>query len=185
MTKTRAAAAATVLLLSLSGCGGGGGDEEPSAASQQSKDDATASKSIADSILASQKSGSGQVFTVSTKDANCIGDGLVEKLGTEKLQKYKLLDKDLKATGSLATTRMFPPDAKSAADAFFGCTDVEAKAKSAVSKNPQLTAPIKKCVTGLLTEKTLRPFLEKTFQGRGQEAQRDLAGPLSKCATRR
>ena len=69
---------------------GGGGDEEPSAASQQSKDDATASKSIADSILASQKSGSGQVFTVSTKDANCIGDGLVEKLGTEKLQKYKL-----------------------------------------------------------------------------------------------
>ena len=184
MTKTRAAAAATVLLLSLSGCGGGG-DEEPSAASKQSKDDATASKSIADSILASQKSGSGQVFTVSTKDANCIGDGLVDKLGTEKLQKYKLLDENLKATGSLASAKMFPPDAESAASAFFDCTDVEAKAKSAVSKNPQLTAPIKKCVTGLLTEKTLRPFLEKTFQGRGQQAQRDLAGPLSKCATQR
>ena len=89
MKKTLVAAGAVVLALGLSSCGGGSND-----------DDAAASKALSDSIMKSQKSGNdaaSSLLTLKQKEADCIGDGLVDKIGTDQLQKYKLLTKDNKA----------------------------------------------------------------------------------------
>ena len=81
MHRALAAVVLAALVLAVGGCG---------------NDDATASKAISDSIMKSRP-GSADLLTMKRKDADCIGDGLVEKVGTEKLQKYGLLTKDNKA----------------------------------------------------------------------------------------
>ena len=45
---------------------------------------------------------------VKQKDADCIGNGLVDKVGTEQLQKYGLLTKDLKLNKDVTTVKMSP-----------------------------------------------------------------------------
>jgi hypothetical protein len=75
MKKTLAAGLLAALTFLLAGCGSGGDD--------------VAAQSISDSIMKEQKkSGSttSQFFTMKQKDADCIGKGLVDKIGTDQLQ---------------------------------------------------------------------------------------------------
>ena len=51
---------------------------------------------------------------------------MVEKIGTDQLVKYGLLDKDLTAgLPQIGQVKLSPSDAKKATDIFFDCTDVE------------------------------------------------------------
>ena len=80
MKTTLAAAAATLLALSLSACGAG-------------NDDAEASKAISASIMKSQNASgneaASQLLSLKKKEADCIGDGLVDKIGTDQLQRVQ------------------------------------------------------------------------------------------------
>ncbi len=175
MHRALPAAALAALVLSVGGCagsdGGGGGNS----------DDAKASKAIADSIMKSGD-GSTQLLSMKRKDADCIGDGLVDKIGTEKLRTYGLLTKDNASKGAINDVSMSAKDAKATTKVLFGCTDVEAMMNAAVSKSGSLPKKVKACVTRTLTEATLRPVFDQMFQGNQDEASKALTGPITKCA---
>jgi hypothetical protein len=169
MTKRLGVALLTVLALSLGGCGGSG-------------DDTKASKAVSDLIM--KPSGSGdatQFLSMKRKDADCIGDGFVDKIGTDKLQKYGLVTKDLKPGTSVSGVKMSADDAKSATDVLFGCTDVEAMMQTALDKSGSIPKKMRSCVDKVLSEDNLRPVVTKTFQGQQDEATKGLTGPITKC----
>jgi hypothetical protein len=169
MNKSLAATLTAVLALGLTSCG--------------NNDDATASKAISDSIIKSQKGSTGQtqILDLKKKEADCIGDGLVDDIGTERLQKYKLLTKDLKAGKQVTAVTMNAADAKSATGVLFTCTDVPKMMQTAVAKTGQLPASMKTCVNKALNEKNLRPMFEKQFNGKGEEATQGLLKAMSAC----
>ncbi len=207
MTKTLASAAVTALLLSVSACSGGdagpSGDasSSPSAASpagtpaetgssaagsgsltpQESK----AAASIAKSIMNSQQTAgsASQFFSMDQQAADCIGTGLVDKIGTDKLQAYKLLDKDLTSRSSVTDTKMAAGDARAATGVLFGCTDVQGMMKKAITKSGNVTAEMRTCVDEALTEPTLRTMFTQIFRGKPEAAQAALVAPMMKCAT--
>lgn len=170
MTKTLTAAVLTVLALTLSACG--------------SNDDAKAAKSLSESIMKQQKSAGStpQLFSVKQKDADCIGNGMVKKIGTDQLKQYGILDKDLKAKKQVNGVKMSAGDATSATDVFFGCTDILSMVRSAIAKSGTVPARMRTCVDKSLTEATIRPYFVSTFQGKSSQAQRNLTAPMSKCA---
>ena len=170
MSKTLAAAIMTALALAVSACG--------------SNDDAAASKSISDSIMKAQKSSSStsQLFSMKRKDADCIGKGLVDKIGTDQLKKYGLLTKDNKTKNSVTSVKMASGDAKAATGVLFGCTDVETMMKAAMSKSGQIPQAMKPCVNKSLNEKNLRSMFDQIFQGDQKAAQQELVRPMMKCA---
>lgn len=170
MTKTLAAAVLTVLALTLSACGG--------------NDDATASKNISASLMKAQKSGgASQLFTLKKKDADCIGNGFVDKIGTDKLQKYKFLTKDNASAGKIDNLKMSATDATAASTVLFGCTDISTKIKGAITGSGNVPAAMKACIDKALTDKVVRGVITKTFEGRSSEIQKDLTAPLTRCAT--
>ena len=149
MKKLTAASVLGAALLSLTACGGSGSSSSTDAASStRSAQDVKASKSISASIMKGQKAatGSSQLFTMSQKDADCIGNGLVDKIGVEQLQTYKLLDKNLKTRNSVTNAKMSAKDAESASSVLFGCTDVQGMMKKAISKSGNLPPAMKPCV---------------------------------------
>ena len=170
MKKFLAAALLAVLTLSLSGCG---------------NNDAEASKAISDQLIKQQKkSGSAsQFFSLDRKDADCIGDGFVDKIGTENLQKYGVITKDNKAKDGVNNVKMSAKDAKSATSTLFDCTDVEKMMRAAINKAGNIPSSMQSCVNKVLSEDNLRPLFTGVFQGKSSEAQQQLAEPLQKCAT--
>ena len=171
MTKTLAAAAISVLLLTLTACGGGEG----------SSDDEAASKAISDSIMKEQESGSGDVFTMERKEADCIGDGFVEDIGVDKLQEYGFLTEDLKAE-AMTNVTMEPGDAEAATGVLFECADVTQMMSQAMAAGEEVDAATQKCLEDVLTEDKLRSMFTLMFSGKQDQASQEVIAPMMKCA---
>lgn len=170
MKTTRATAALAGLLLTLTACGGGGGG-----------DDAKASKAISDSIMKQQKaSGASDVFQMEQEEAECIGDGFVDKIGTEKLQEYGFLTEDLKTAEELTNVKMSTEDAGNAADTLFDCADVQQMLTESMG---ELDAKTKACIEDVMTEDALRDLFTKMFSGKQDEAGQALIEPMMKCTS--
>jgi hypothetical protein len=169
MRRILAAAGIAALALTATGCG--------------TNDDAKAAKSLSDKIVSSQKSGStSQFFALDRKNADCIGKGFVDKIGTDRLQKYGILDKNLDAKQNVDNVEMSAGDASSATDVFFGCVDVTSMVKKEIAKSGQIPGQMQSCVNRTLTDKNLRPVFTKVFEGNQQDAQKSLVQPMMKCA---
>jgi hypothetical protein len=162
------------LTVSTAGCASsrGGGDE-----------DAKAAREISNAIVTQQKSAQGPaaLLAIRRKDADCVGKGLVDKVGTDNLKKYGVLDKDGKAKKGVTDVKMSAADAASATDVLFGCVDVETRFEKGMAKSGNIAPQLRTCVNRVLTEKTLRSVFSDVFQGR-QGAPQRLVGPLTKCA---
>jgi hypothetical protein len=195
MTRTLTAAVLVVLLFSLGACGGsngsgsgsGSGDSTGSATSSSaggSSHDSAAVKAISDSLMNAQKSGAStsDLLSLDRKDADCIATGLVDKVGTAKLQRYGMLTKDMKVSTSLAGVKMSAGDADATTDVVFSCTDVEAMMQSAMARSGALPKQVRACVSKVMTEARLRPMFSKIFQGKQAAAQQQLTAPLMECA---
>ena len=169
MKKPLAAAVLVALAMTTTGCGNG--------------DDATAAKSISDSIMKDQQSGTSTVMQVKRKDADCIGNGLVDKIGTQKLQKYGLLTKDLKMNKDVTSVHMSTADAGAAADTFFACTDVMGMMRKAMSGGQPIDPKIKACLNDALTKDAVHSMFVSMFSGKQQEATKGLTKAMMKCAT--
>jgi hypothetical protein len=166
MTKTRVTAAVAGLLLVLSACGGGGDDEQ-------------ASKAISDSIMKEQKtSGSSDVFQMKQEEADCIGDGFVDEIGTDKLKEYGFLTEDLKTADKLSEVKMSTEDARAAANTLFDCADVR---KMMTESMGDLDPKTKACLEDVMTEDALRSLFTKMFSGKQDEAGQELIAPMMKC----
>ncbi|MEO5709354.1 MAG: hypothetical protein ABIQ59_06000 [Nocardioidaceae bacterium] len=172
MKKTLAAAGAVVLALGLSSCGGGG-------------DDAAASKSLSDSIMKSQNAGSGaasSLLDLKQKEADCIGQGMVDKIGTDQLIQYKILTKDNKASKDVTAAKMSKGDAATATDVLFGCTDVPGMMNKAMTSSGQVPKEMRACVTKALNDSALRGMFTEVFAGNQDAAKQKLIQPMMKCA---
>jgi hypothetical protein len=171
MKTSLAAATAILLALTLGSCGG--------------NDDAEASQAISASIMKSQSSSgdsASQLLSLKKKEADCIGSGLVDKIGTDQLKQYKLLTKDNKAGQDVTQVKMSKGDAESATDVLFGCTDVPAMMKKAMNSSGQVPAQMRACVDKTLNEQALRGMFTNVFQGNEEQAKKDLITPMMRCA---
>lgn len=170
------ASAVTALTLTLTGCGG---------QSQEATQDDRAATAISDSIIKSQRQ-SGQstegMFQMTRKQADCIGDGFVSDVGTEKLQKYGFLTKKLKTNESITEITMAPKDAKAASDTLFRCADVASMMSNALAANGGVDAETKKCLDQAITEPRLREMFTLMFQGQQKQANSAVMAPIMECA---
>ncbi|MGZ4428114.1 MAG: hypothetical protein ACXVW2_00735 [Nocardioidaceae bacterium] len=181
MKRTLIAGIAAVLMIAVSACGGG----SSSGGSASSAQDAKASKSISDAIMASQKGGAQQIIIVKRSEADCMGKGLVDKVGTDKLKSYGVLTKDLKTNPkkSFTQAKMSPADAHSAADVVSGCTNLKSMMMQAMSSQlASAPASVKTCIDNALNEQTLHDVYVKLFEGKQQAAGAEFTGPIQKCA---
>ena len=183
MRKTAAAVAIAVLTLGAAGCGNNHDDAHAAAARKARAEQSKAASSLSDKIMSSQRSGSSsQLFSLTRKQADCIGKGFVDKIGTDRLQKYGVLDKSLTAKEGVDNIKMSAPDATSASGVFFDCADVSAMVRKIVARSGQIPQQFQSCVNKALNDDSLRPVFTKVFEGRQQDAQKALVQPIMKCA---
>lgn len=165
MTKTLVASVLAVLTLSLAGCGG-------------SSDDAEAAKAISDSIMEEQGKAASDVFVMKREEADCIGEGFVDNIGTEQLQDYGFLTEDLKTADKMSDVKMSAEDAQSAADTLFDCADVQQMMSKAMGDVP---AEAKECLDEVMTEDALRKMFTLMFSGKQEQASQELIQPMMEC----
>lgn len=156
------AAASLGLLLPLTACAGGSGDEEKAA------------ESISAQIQDSNDAG----LTVSTEEADCIGDGFVDEIGTDQLQEYELLTDDLEAADG-GDAAMSADDAEKAATVFQDCTDIKGLLTEAM-EGQGMPPGASDCVDEVLTEDKMNEFLVSLFQ-EDQEAAAALGQEVVQC----
>lgn len=157
-----ALAACALLLLPVAGCGGNGDDEK-------------AARELSKSLRADDND-----LPVSKKQADCIADDMVENVGTEDLQKYGILDKDLKAKDEVGEVKMSKDDAEGAADAMMNCVDAQKLVVDAVGTS--LGEEAGKCLEDSLEDDAIREFFVGLFSGDQDEASKKLVEPMMKCA---
>lgn len=161
--KTRALAASAAVLLMLTACGGGG-DE------QKAKD------AIAKELMSSSSSD----FSFEQKDADCVAEGMVDKIGVDQLVEYGILTDSMAADKVPSDVKMSDDDADAAADVFVGCMDVSKVIKEALGAG--MTPEMSDCLDKALTDDLLHDFMAAAFKGdTGSDAMAGLTEPLTQC----
>lgn len=162
MKRITTALACAGLFLAMAGCGN---DDEEKAAKN----------------LSASLSKGGQ-FGDNKKDADCIGEQMVERIGIERLQKAGLLTKELTVDESIGDLQMSKPDAKRAAKAITGCTDTEALYEKLLTSSAELSPAVKTCVTDFVTEEAVEKVLAAEFAGDTKARTDLLQKPMMECA---
>lgn len=166
MKKTRSLmlAGGLALSLTLTACGGGG-------------DEAKAAESISQSMMES----SDDSLTVDEKQADCIGKGMVDKIGVDQLKEYGLLNDDLTANESVGEVTMEAKDADGAAETIVGCVDTQKMMADELAADGTLTEEQQKCFSDALDDEAMKKMFSLLFQGKEEEATKDLMGPALSC----
>ena len=169
MNITYAAPVALLLATSglLTGCGG--------------NDDATAAKNIKASILKEDVAGA----ELTSKQAGCLANDIVDKIGVDQLQKYGLLDKNLKVDDKLTDVKLKKKDADSMAGAFTSCVDAEGLIEKQFSQAASgMSDKQQQCIKDVLTKDKVEEILSLTFQGKSADIQNSLRTDLVKHPAR-
>lgn len=135
-----------------------------------------ASKSIADSIMDSN----GGSFVVTQEQADCVGDGFVEEIGTDRLVEYGIITEDLTTDSTIDTVEMSTSDAQSAADVMQDCADVKEIFAGAMGELP---AEAQDCIDEKLTDDVLNKFLVAVFSNDQEAGTQELTAALTECIT--
>lgn len=170
MNKTLVAAVLAVLAVTTTACG---------------SDEDTAAKSISATMMKQQKqgtSGAGDLVHLDQKDADCVGNGLVAKIGTDKLQKYGVLDDNMQMNKNITSVKMSPQDADKAANTFLACTDVMKTMDQAITQSGALDPKVKACIDKALTKGAVHDMFVAMFEGQQQQATKALTAKLMHCA---
>lgn len=158
--KVRTIGTTAALVLLLGACGG--------------SDDETASKAISDSIMDSNSA----TFEVTQEQADCVGDGMVDGIGTEKLVDYGVITEDIKASDGLDSVKMTEDDAGSAADVMQDCADIKDIFTSAMGELPE---EAQTCIDEKLTDDVLHDFLVAVFMDDQDAGTQSMMGALTEC----
>ena len=159
--KIRTLGAVAVLALALTACGG---------------DDEAASKAIADSIMDSND----ETFEVTQEQADCVGEGFVEEIGTDQLIEYGIITEDLETDSTIDTVEMSKSDAESAADVMQDCADIKEIFAGAMGELP---AEAQDCIDEKLTDDVLNKFLVAVFSNDQESGTQELTAALTECLT--
>ena len=166
--RTRTIIAVVALLLASSACGVAGGG-----------DDKKAEEAIAKELMSSNDSS----FKLEQKQADCIGKGMVDKVGVDQMKEYGMLTDDLKADTSPDSVKMSKDDAEATADVFIDCADIDQLLRDQMQLG-DMDPKIADCVDKALTDDLLHDFLVAIFQGdEADAASANLLEPLTKCMT--
>lgn len=159
--KIRTIGATAVLALALTACGA---------------DDEAASKAISDSIMDS----SDQTFKVTQEQADCVGDGMVADIGTDKLVEYGLITEENEPSSGIDSVEMSEDDANSAADVMQECADIKEVFTTAMGEVPEEAAT---CIDENLTDDVLHEFLVAVFMNDQEGGTQNLMTALQDCMT--
>lgn len=158
--KIRTIGVAAALALALTSCG---------------NDDEAASKAIAAGIMDSND----ETFKVTQEQADCLGDGMVDEIGTDQLVEYGLITEDMKENEGIDSVKMNESDAQSAADVMQDCADIKKIFTEAMGTGmPEEAAA---CVDEKLTDDVLNEFLVAIFMDDQEAGQQSLMGALQEC----
>ena len=161
--KIRTLGATAVLVLTLGACGGG--------------DDSEASKAIADSMMESNTEG--ETFQVTQDQADCVGEGLVDEIGTDKIIEYGVLSEELETTeDGIEQVEMSDEDAESAADVMMECADIKEIFTGEMGELPQ---EAQTCIDEKLTDDVLHEFLVAVFKNDQEGGTQNLMTALTEC----
>jgi len=158
--KIRTIGATAVLALALAACGSG--------------DDGEASKAIADSIMDSNDS----TFEVTQEQADCVGDGMVDDIGTDQLVEYGIITEDNEASDGIESVKMSEDDAQAAADVMQDCADIKEIFTGAMEELPE---EAQTCIDEKLTDDVLNEFLVSVFMDDQEAGNEGLMGALTEC----
>ncbi len=159
--KIRTIGATAVLALALAACGG-------------SDDDEAASKAIADSIMDSND----ETFEVTQEQADCVGEGMVEDIGTDQLVEYGIITEDNKAADGIESVKMSEDDAQAAADSMQDCADIKEIFTGAMGELPE---EAQTCIDEKLTDDVLNEFLVAVFMDDQEGGTQNLMTALTEC----
>jgi len=166
---TKLVAVACAALLALTACGGGGDDE--------AKDNIAASLQKADSGLTGETK-------LSDEQADCVAGGMVDDIGTDKLQDYGILKDDNTVDTEAQPDDLEAGDADALAETIVGCVDVGELLKEQMGDQfAQLTDDQQKCISDAFDDETFEKVLSATFQGETPDVGADLQGDMMKCLT--
>ena len=157
--KIRTIGVVVLLALSLTSCG---------------QDEEAASQAISSSIMESND----EAFKVTQEEADCVGDGMVDKIGVDKLTDYGIITEDLKANDGIEDVEMSEGDASSAADVMAGCADIKELFTSAMGEMPE---EAQQCVEENLSDEVLHDFLTAVFMNDQEKGNQELMGALQEC----
>ena len=157
-----------VLLMSLAACG--------------NSDDDTAKANIKASVL-KDSSGVAGGSKLTEAQAQCFADGMVDDVGVDKMQKYKLLDDNLKIIKDASPTNMSAGDADATAGVITKCVDLKKLITDQINSSTQtkLTDTQSKCISDAINEDAIRKGLSASFQGKSDNPMSDMQGALMKC----
>jgi hypothetical protein len=163
MNKRAMGAVLLALALPLSACGSG--------------DDEKAARSISKELRGDQ----GSEMALDKKQSDCVAEGFVDEIGTEKLQEYGMLDKNFEAK-STDELKMAEADAEKAATTFEDCAPVKKMMLSAFEQQ-EMPAEAQDCIEGKMTDEVLHDFLVDLFSGDQQGAGEGFGKAVQECAT--
>jgi hypothetical protein len=158
--KFRTIGVAAVLALALTSCG---------------NDDEAASKAIAAGVMDSND----DTFKVTQEQADCLGDGMVDEIGTDQLVEYGLITEDMKQSEGIDSVEMSDADAESAAGVMQECADIKKIFTDAMGTGmPEEAAT---CVDEKLTDEVINDFLVAVFQNDQEAGTQGLMTALQEC----
>ena len=138
-------------------------------------DDEAASKAISTSIMDSND----ESFKVTQEQADCVGDGMVEEIGTDQLIEYKIITDDLEQSDGIDSVEMSEGDAQSAADVMQDCADIKQIFTDQLGGTlPEEAAT---CVDEKLTDEVLNEFLVAVFMNDQEAGTQGLMTALQEC----
>ncbi len=151
-----------VLLLALGACGSG--------------DDGKAADAISESLTAEND----ELLQVTDEQADCVGEGFVDEIGTDKLTEYGILTEDLEASDEALNTKMEQADAEAAAAVLVDCTDAQKLFIEAITQGQDLPAEAQACIEEALTDEVVTDFFSATF-AQDTELAGEAMAPLQEC----
>jgi hypothetical protein len=164
-------------MFALTACGGGGdGGTEADPQSAEAKENIKASLLEEGGKLAGTK--------VTDEQAGCVSDGMVDEVGVDKLQEYKLLDDELKISEDAQPTNMEQGDAETLAGVFTDCVDMEKLFEEQFSSGPmadQLTQKQQDCLKDAVDAEVIESALADTFQGKEADPTAGIQADLLAC----
>ena len=184
----KVAVALCAAMFVLTGCGGGddggeGGDSGDAGASQEDSETTEAKENIKTSLQEQGTEAFGGV-SLSDEQAGCMADGLVDGVGVEKLQEYKLVDADLQWTaGDGPATDLAAGDADAVAGVVTDCIDFQEVFEEQINSESetQLTQEQADCLGDALTDDVVRDALSAQLQGQSGDPTEELTGALMGC----
>lgn len=158
--KIRTIGVAAALALALTSCG---------------NDDEAAADAVAAGVL----EGNDDTFQVTQEQADCLGEGMVDEIGTDQLVEYGIITEDLEQSDGIDSVKMSQSDAESAAGVMQDCADIKKIFTDQLGDSlPEEAAT---CIDENLSDEVLNEFLVAVFMDDQEAGTQSLMGALQEC----